>query len=172
MEHIRNRPEKESTMPDFKRISAELSDQDITELRALVVAARSKLPFLRNLTTQERKELAKLGDKTVGFDEKVQAYMVTNPEFVPGFIDTAEVHKDRLLRTRFMGFLSEFMTLAEHMDDTMTILGSEILMADLAYYQSVREAAKRGVPGAQQIYDDLRTRFPGGGGRTAASATA
>ena len=41
MEHIRNRPEKESAMPDFKRISAELSDQDITELRALVVAARA-----------------------------------------------------------------------------------------------------------------------------------
>ncbi len=98
--------------------------------------------------------------------------MGTNPEFVPGFIDTAEVRKDRLLRTRFMGFLSEFMTLAEHMDDTMTIPGSEILMADLACYQSVREAAKRGVPGAQQIYDDLRARFPGRGGCPAASAPA
>ena len=157
-------------MPDYNRISAELIDQDIAELRALVTAARSKLPFLIGLSTQERKELAKLGEKTVGFDEKIQAYMLTNPEFQPGFVDRAEVHKDRLLRTRFMSFLAEFMTLAEHMDDTMTILGSEILMADLAYYQSVREAAKRGLPGAQQIYDDLRPRFPGGGGRPAASA--
>ena len=150
-------------MPDYNRISAELIDQDIAELRALVTAARSKLPFLIGLTTQERKELAKLGEKTVGFDEKIQAYMLTNPEFQPGFVDPAEVRKDRLLRTRFMSFFPDFMTLAEHMEDTMTILGNEILMADLAYYQSVREAARRGVPGAQQIYDDLRTRFPGPG---------
>ena len=155
-------------MPDYNRISAELIDQDIAELRALVTAARSKLPFLIGLTTQERKELAKLGEKTVGFDEKIQAYMLTNPEFQPGFVDPAEVRKDRLLRTRFMSFFPDFMTLAEHMEDTMTILGNEILMADLAYYQSVREAARRGVPGAQQIYDDLRTRFPGGGARAAA----
>ena len=42
-------------MPEFNRISAELSDQDLAELRALVATARSKLPFLRGLTTQERK---------------------------------------------------------------------------------------------------------------------
>ena len=34
-------------------------------------------------------------------------------------------------------------------------------MADLAYYQSVREAAHRGRDGAQDVYDDLRQRFPG-----------
>jgi hypothetical protein len=34
-------------------------------------------------------------------------------------------------------------------------------MADLAYYQSVREAAHRSRAGAQDIYDDLRQRFPG-----------
>ena len=150
-------------MPDFNRISAELNDQDIADLRALVVTARSKLPFMIGLTAQERKELAKLGDKSIGFDEKIQAYMVTNPEFIPGFVDPAEVRKDRLLRTRFMSFFPDFMTLAEHMEDTMTILGNEILMADLAYYQSVREASRRGVPGARQIYDDLRARFPGTG---------
>ena len=38
---------------------------------------------------------------------------------------------------------------------------SEIWMADLAYYQSVREAKRRGRPGAETIYNDLRPRFPG-----------
>jgi hypothetical protein len=31
----------------------------------------------------------------------------------------------------------------------------------LAYYQSVREAARRNVQGAKGIYEDLRQRFPG-----------
>jgi hypothetical protein len=40
-------------------------------------------------------------------------------------------------------------------------VSSEVWMADLAYYQSVREAAHRSRAGAQDIYDDLRQRFPG-----------
>lgn len=156
-------------MPDFNRISAALNDQDIAELRTLIASARSKLPFMLGLTPTERRELPKLGDKTVGFDEKCRSYMSSHPEFIPPFISVDEVEKDRELRSRFLAFMPEFMMLAEHMDDTLTVLGSEILMADLAYYQNVREAARRGLPGAQQIYDDMRVRFPGAGTRPVAT---
>ena len=44
------------------------------------------------------------------------------------------------------------------------VVNSELWMADLAYYQNVRQAAKRGIAGAQAIYDDLKKRFPGRGG--------
>ena len=40
-------------------------------------------------------------------------------------------------------------------------VGSEIWMADLSFYQTVRQASKRDVPGADTIYDDLKVRFPG-----------
>jgi len=43
----------------------------------------------------------------------------------------------------------------------LTPFCSEVWMADLAYYQSVREAAHRNRAGAQDVYDDLRQRFPG-----------
>jgi hypothetical protein len=73
-----------------------------------------------------------------------------------------EVEKDRELRTQMMRFYSALVALADHVDDTLQIVSSEAWMADLAFYQSVREAAKRGRPGAQAIYDDLQQRFPGG----------
>jgi hypothetical protein len=43
-------------------------------------------------------------------------------------------------------------------------------MAELAFYQNVRQAAKRGISGAQPIFDDLKERFPGGGATPATPA--
>jgi hypothetical protein len=34
-------------------------------------------------------------------------------------------------------------------------------MADLAYYNSTGDAAKRGITSAGDIHDDLATRYPG-----------
>ena len=39
--------------------------------------------------------------------------------------------------------------------------GFEAMEVALAYYNSVKEAAKRNAPGAQTIYEDLRSRFTG-----------
>lgn len=150
-------------MPTDNRVSASLSPQDLTDLLAAVATIRAKLPFLLPLNAQERTKMAKMGDKSIGFDEKCTAYMASNPEFTPGFVSLDEVKKDRDLRVQMMRFYSELNSLAQDVDDTLMVLGSEIWMADLAYYQSVREAAKRGRTGAQVLYDDLRQRFPGPG---------
>ena len=150
-------------MSESNRVSAVLGDAEIAELRTQIAALRARLPFLVNLSPQDRKELPKLGDKTVGFDEKCQTYMESNPEFLPGFVDTAELDRDRALRSQMLRIAPDLLLPAEQIEDTLTVLGSEIVMVDFAYYQGVREAARRGLPGAQLIYDDLRTRFPGPG---------
>lgn len=150
-------------MTEPNRVSAVLGDAEVAEVRTQIGALRTRLPFLINLSPQDRKDLPKLGDKSVGFDEKCQAYMESNPEFLPGFVDTAELDRDRALRSQLLRLAPDLMALAEQIEDTLTALGSEIVMVDFAYYQGVREAARRGLPGAQLIYDDLRARFPGSG---------
>jgi len=87
--------------------------------------------------------------------------MVSNPEFMPGFIEMTEVNKDRALMGQLMEFHPQLQAAFEAVDDTVMIVGSEMYMADLAYYQSVREATRRGRPGAETIYNDLKQRFPG-----------
>lgn len=139
-----------------------MTAQDITDINAAIQTIRTKLPFLISISNQERKEMAKLGDKSMGFDEKCAAYIGSNPEFLPGFVETAEVNKDRALRGRIMEFFPNLQTLCESVDDTLMVVNGDLWMADLAYYQSVRQAAKRGRAGADTIYNDLRTRFPGG----------
>lgn len=148
-------------MTDDNRISAVLTPEDIDAIKTALGIVRAKLPFLVSLTPQDRREIAKMGDKSIGFDEKCALYMKTHPEFLPGFVDIEEVLKDRALRGQILEFSSLLDTTSQNVDDTLMLVNRDIWMADLAYYQSVREAAKRGRPGAQAIYDDLSSRFPG-----------
>ena len=102
-----------------------------------------------------------MGEKSVGFVEKCRGYMTTNPEFLPGFIQVSEVDKDQALRVKVLGVFAELKTLFDSIGDTTMVLSGEIWLACLAYYQSVREAARRKRAGAEVIYNDLKTRFPG-----------
>jgi len=47
----------------------------------------------------------------------------------------------------------------------MTMAGSEAYIASLSFYNSAKDAAKRDIPGAKAVYEDLRLRFPQANGR-------
>lgn len=153
-------------MSDDNRISAEFTETAEAAVMGHIAAIRALMPFLINLTPEERQEMPKLGDKTLAFDEKCKTHMEQNPAFVPGFIDVAEVNKDRELRKPVNNVERALKALSDSASDTSMLTGAEIYMADLAFYQNVRQAAKRGKPNAQTVYDDLKSRFPGGGGGT------
>jgi hypothetical protein len=42
------------------------------------------------------------------------------------------------------------------------LAGSEAYQAALVFYKSVKMAAAHDVPGAKAVYEELKTRFPGG----------
>ena len=148
-------------MSNDNRISAVLSAEDASQIIEALATVRSKLPFLLQLSAQERQELSKMGDKSVGFDDKCKIYMESNPEFLPGYLAIEEIKKDRELRSQMMRFFADLISLSESVDDTLMIVSSEVWSADLGYYNTVREAARRGRPGAQSVYADLQQRFPG-----------
>jgi hypothetical protein len=148
-------------MPNDNRISAVLAPADKATILQKIADIRALLPFLLNLTIQERKELFKLGDKGLGFDEKCKTYMANNPTLVPSYVTVAEVDKDRALRIAVLDLQREVGSLYEALDDTALVLGSEIVMADLSFYHNVQQAAKRAVPDIDVIFNDLQERFPG-----------
>jgi hypothetical protein len=150
-------------------VSAKLSSKDTAEIIQAIQTIKSKLPFLRTLTPQERRERTKMGPRTVGFDDKCIAYMQSNPEFLPRFVDPDEVEKDRDLRTQMMRFVAELDSLTQQVDDTLMIVRGEVLVADLAYYQNARNAARRGLPAAKGIVEDLQKSFQRNGRGPAAA---
>lgn len=154
-------PNPTNPMPNDNRISASISPADMETILDNIAEIRALLPFLINLTKQERIELPKMGPASLAFDEQCADYMVSAPNLVPPFVSVSEVEKDRALRLALAEIWREAKKLCEMLDDTMMLVGSELWMADLSFYQTVRQAARRDVAGADTVYDELRPRFPG-----------
>ena len=146
-------------MANDNQVSAVLTDQNVEDILGHLTALEALLPFLISRAVGDNNVM--LGDKSVAFDEKCANYMASNPEFIPGYVDPAEVLKDRALRDQFSKFMPQMQLLASKSVDTYDVVGNEMMMADLAYYNSTADAAKRGKTSAGDIHDDLATRYPG-----------
>ena len=142
------------------RISIQLSQTDITEINDAIATLAAKLqPILIALEADDKKSLAKIGGKGVSFVDKTVQYAINNSEFLPPFISSEELKKDFDAFNMLNNFLRPLMQITKNLDDTATLCGSEAILAALAYYNSVKQAVKMGVPNAKTIYDDLSIRF-------------
>jgi len=92
-------------MAQNNQISATLSQQDFDELKAAIQVFRDKLPFLVNMTEQDRIAYPKMGEKTVSFVSKALEYSKDNPQLVPPYLDVAEFDKDMKLVEQLQGLL-------------------------------------------------------------------
>jgi hypothetical protein len=61
--------------------------------------------------------------------------------------------------------------LEEAVEDTVMAAGSEAYHAALAFYHNVQAAARDDIPGAKAIFEDLKTRFPGGKRKSTSTET-
>ncbi len=142
-------------------VTITLSADDKAAILADIAALSTKLNFLVGLTNDQRRQMLKLGEKSVGFDEKCASYMASRPELIPSFVDMTALAAARAARTDLGDIMRALGELAQRADDTDMVLAHEVFLPELSYYHSVQQAAKHGVPGAQAIYDDLSQRFPG-----------
>lgn len=147
-------------MAQENRISAALAEQEVENIRSMVQQMDYSMPFLKNLTPMERHALPKSADKTVSFLGKSLDHSQHNPQFVPSFLDVYEFDKDVNLSETLLSIARPMRALLEKIEDTAMLASSEAYVAALLFYQSVKTAAKMGIPGAQAIYDDLKGRFP------------
>ena len=149
-------------MASDNRISQEITAAQKAAIVSAAGALKTALTGITiNLTKDERQSLPKIADKTLAFDEKCKAYMASRPDLVPSFLDTAELAKDRKLIDDLLPCLREIAPICEGLEDTISLAYTDVYVADLAFHQNVKQAAKRGVPGTDTIYDDLKARFPG-----------
>ena len=59
--------------------------------------------------------------------------MKANPKLVPGFVEIAELAKDRALRNPLNDIVRELDSLTSAVDDTATLVGHEIYMSELVW---------------------------------------
>ncbi|MDD3320939.1 MAG: hypothetical protein PHS59_05795 [Paludibacter sp.] len=117
-------------------------------------------PYAITIGAAERSELAKLGDKTLAFVEKTKTHSADNPLLRPAYFDYDEFSIDFSDYQNLRPLSKLIEQLLNYTDDTMMVSGSEAYIAALSFYNSVKDASKRDIPGAKAVYDDLKARFP------------
>lgn len=118
-------------------------------------------PYITPLTNEERRAILKMSDKTEAFVDKTKGYLVSNPEFIPSFLNTGDFEIDYQNNTLMNPVLKTATQLANNLNDTVMVSGSEAYKGSLMYYNNVKQGDKNGVANARTIYEDLKKRFPG-----------
>ncbi|MHB9291312.1 hypothetical protein Holit_00386 [Hollandina sp. SP2] len=126
-------------------------------------------PYMLALTPAERQGMPKMGEKTIGFVEKAYDFARQNPNLVPPYLGIDAFGVDFGDAHGLWTLLNSVQQLEEAIDDTEMIAGSEAYQAALVFYKSVKLAAAQDIPGAKAVYEELKTRFPGGKRRTGGS---
>lgn len=155
-------------MAQENRVSIKLQPADLKKVTDAIKAAMDTLkPYLVALTPLERQQLPKMGDGNIPFVQKSLEHAQANPSFVPAYLDVAELKTDLDAVEALLQVFRPLEQLYQNLDDTMTLSGSEAYVAALAFYNSVKVAAKMKVPGAKAIAEDLSSRFAGQGKKPA-----
>lgn len=140
---------------EFTQQELEKFDQLLSEMENLVK------PKFISLTSEQRKEYARLGTKTEDWVVRVKGYLNQYPDLVLKHIDVEEFNKDFAARQALLPRLRRLRALESRIDDTALALGSDLHGTAITYYKGIKASAETNAPNAQTIYNDLKQQFPG-----------
>ncbi|MBF2004755.1 MAG: hypothetical protein IGS49_04640 [Chlorogloeopsis fritschii C42_A2020_084] len=142
----------------YQNINATLSEKDIQEIKAALQTIQQKLPFLITLSSQERRKLFKMGDKSLAFVNNSLTAAQSNRDILPASFDVEEFVRDYQLANSLTELLLGLRQLTEKVDDTLLAVGSEAMSSSLTVYDYVKTAAKK-TPGLKTLAEQLGDRF-------------
>jgi hypothetical protein len=145
-------------------ISITIPPEDLQAVRDALSNIQAILaPYVVALTPGDRRKLLKMGDGSEPFVSKVMDYAVSDPQFLPPFVQVSEMKKDWDAVSGLLPIFRTVQQIEDNLSDTVMLAGSEAYEASLSYYSSVKMAAKINIPNAKAINDDLKKRFEGQG---------
>lgn len=142
----------------YQNISAQLTETDVQEIRAALATIQTRMPFLINLTVEERRKLFKMGNKSLAFVNNSLTTAQSNRDILPASFDLDEFISDYQLATTLSEIHLSLQQLTEKVDDTLMAVSSEAMGSSLTVYDYVKTAAKK-TPGLKAIADQLGERF-------------
>jgi hypothetical protein len=143
-------------MPE-NRVNATLSAADQQAVLAAINTIREKLPFLIDLTPEERRALPKMGDKSRAFVAQALTVATQNTDILPRSFDVEEMRKDYELVQALEPIMAALSQVQELIEDTYLEVGSEAYTAALAVYNYTR--ASGGSAALDGLLDAMGQRF-------------
>ncbi|MFH0977334.1 MAG: hypothetical protein V1874_16260 [Spirochaetota bacterium] len=149
-------------MPQQNLVSVGFSEEEAATINAAILSLKETLlPKLKTINADEKKDIPKMGDKTVAFVQKALEQCEANPELVPPFLDVKEFKADFAAVENLRQIAASLGQIIDGCLDTITLAGSDSFSAALMFYDAIKSAKKTNVLKAGAIYEDLSTRFPG-----------
>jgi len=142
----------------YQNISAKLTEADVQAIKEALATIQDKLPFLVNLTVEERRKLFKMGNKSHAFVSNSLTAAQSNRGILPASFNVDEFVSDYQLATTLTDIHLGLQQLTEKVDDTLMAVSSEAMSSSLTVYDYVKTAAKK-TPGLKAIADQLGERF-------------
>ena len=138
-------------------VSLVLSNDQLTAIEGALVTLEQNLTGLIALTTEQRRTLAKMGDKSEVFCRQTLKLLAQNPQVVPPSLDVAEAQADLAAFDQLGIFQMRLQRLSERAQDTSTALGSDLMQFALEGYGLLKVSGKN--QGLEDLRRSLSTRF-------------
>lgn len=120
----------------------DVSDADLADVMAALLVIRTKLPFLLNLTKNDRKRLRKMGIKFEGYVKENLEAASSFPNAIPDAYPIDNQKKKYKLFDVLTVIANEHNSIGEALADTRLLLGSQLITTSDIYYSSLKNAAK------------------------------
>ena len=119
-------------------------------------------PYLVSLTPAERRTLIKMGNDNFAFLELSYGLAVEYPDLFPSFMKAAVFKEEFFAAQGLWTIFNRINLLRDRISDTEMLAGNIALETAMAFYHTVKMAARRDIPGARIIFDELRPVFSSG----------
>lgn len=114
-----------------------------------------------NLTGKQRQAYGRVRYEMEVWINKVDVYMDTHSILMPGFIDRQEYKRDIDAHNKLNPVIDRLSSVLQTILDTNLLLGADLYTNSIAFYRSVKNAARSNAQGASAVFADLKQQFPG-----------
>ena len=121
------------------RIEAAISITERDKILEFIAQIRALMPFLVDLTMEERQSLVKMGESGRPFVEQSLNLVEQDDSFMPRSFDKTEMRTDMDFYTTMLPVLIQMTQLFEAVNDTLMLTGSDLIMAGLDVYRNAKD---------------------------------
>lgn len=124
------------------RIDLTLTEDTRDQALDLLKQIQNLLPFLVDLTPEERMSLTKMGDSGKPFVDEALNLVEQDDSFMPRNFDKADMRQDKDFYEMMRPIRTLMMQIFEGVDDTTMLVGSDLIIAGLSIYENAKENGK------------------------------
>jgi len=139
-------------------VAGSLTEEDQQAIRNSLMEVDSKMPFLTSFSPKQRRQIVKMGDKSVDFVQDALVIAKEYPQILPANFSLTEFDNDANLLTALIPIQVVVNELNKKINDTVMGLGSDCMTAAIEVYTYVVAALKSN-PELKPAYDRLFSRF-------------